>query len=145
MQATTVIAPEPTHLREMRGRGRWRGGAAMLGPAFVTAVVAFGILALQTRGHRSFELAIAALLGIVCLGFIVDLLNVNVDRGAVVHGLVPSLSGSGSLVLAVGILGATVMPHVVYLHSALTQQRIQAADESERRAILRFARLDVVL
>jgi manganese transport protein len=118
-------------------------------PPFVaglmTAVVAFAILGLQTRGYRRFELAIAGLLGIVCLGFVYDLLQVHVDRGAFVRGLVPSFAGSDSVMLAVGILGATVMPHVVYLHSALTSQRIKPRGTDERRELLRFQRLDVVL
>src|SRR4051812_16621161 len=111
----------------------------------ITAVVAFGILALQTRGYRRFELVIAGLLGIVCMGFVVDLLQVDVDGGATARGLIPGLQGTESLLLAVGILGATVMPHVVYLHSALTQQRVQAQDDGERRELLRFQRVDVVM
>ena len=118
-------------------------------PPFVavlmTAVVAFAILGLQTRGYRRFELAIAGLLGIVCLGFIYDLLQVHVDGGAFARGLVPTFSGSDSVMLAVGILGATVMPHVVYLHSALTSQRIKPRGTDERRELLRFQRLDVLL
>jgi manganese transport protein len=111
----------------------------------MTAVVAFALLALQTRGYRKFELAIAALLGIVLLGFVYDLLQVDVDGGSFASGLVPSFSGTDSILLAVGILGATVMPHVVYLHSALTQNRVKAADDDERRSLVRFQRLDVVL
>jgi manganese transport protein len=111
----------------------------------ITAVVAFGILGLQTRGYRRFEIAIAGLLGLVCLGFIYDLLQVHVDGHAFAGGLVPSFSGSDSVMLAVGILGATVMPHVVYLHSALTSQRIKPRGLDEQRELLRFQRLDVVL
>src|ERR1700754_4231348 len=118
-------------------------------PPFVaglmTAVVAFGILALQTRGARRFELAIAGFLGIVLFGFLYDLLHVHVDRSAAIHGLIPSFSGTDSVMLAVGILGATVMPHVVYLHSALTSQRIQPRDTSEKHELLRFQRLDVAI
>jgi manganese transport protein len=120
-------------------------GVPPFAAGLITAVVAFGILGLQTRGYRRFELAIAGLLGIVCLGFIYDLLQVDVDGGAFARGLVPHFSGSDSVVLAVGILGATVMPHVVYLHSALTSRRIPAAGLEERRELLRFQRLDVVL
>src|SRR4051794_14660104 len=120
-------------------------GLSPLTSGLITAVVAFGILALQTRGYRRFELVIAGLLGVVCLGFVVDLLQVDVDGGAALHGLVPGLQGTSSLLLAVGILGATVMPHVVYLHSALTQRRIQAEDDGERRELLRFQRVDVVM
>jgi manganese transport protein len=118
-------------------------------PPFVaglmTAVVAFAILALQTRGARRFELAIAGFLGIVLFGFLYDLLHVHVDGSAAIHGLVPSFSGTDSVMLAVGILGATVMPHVVYLHSALTSQRIQPRDTSEKHELLRFQRLDVAI
>jgi manganese transport protein len=120
-------------------------GVPPLTAGFMTAAVAFGILALQTRGHRRFELAIAGLLGIVCLGFLYDLTQVDVNTGALAAGLVPNFSGSDSVLLAVGILGATVMPHVVYLHSALTQDRIPTRDDEERREVLRFQRVDVGL
>jgi manganese transport protein len=118
-------------------------------PPFVaglmTAVVAFALLALQTRGHRRFELAIAGLLGLVLLGFVYDLLQVDVDGGSLAGGLVPQFSGTDSVLLAVGILGATVMPHVVYLHSALTQNRVKPESDEERRSLVRFQRLDVVI
>jgi manganese transport protein len=118
-------------------------------PPFVaglmTAVVAFAILALQSRGYRSFELAIAGFLGIVFLGFLYDLTHVDVDGAALAAGLVPHFDGTDSVMLAVGILGATVMPHVVYLHSALTAVRMQATDVAEKRTLLRYQRLDVLL
>jgi manganese transport protein len=111
----------------------------------ITAVVAFGVLALQSRGYRRFEIAIAALLGIVLLGFIYDLLQTPVDGGAFAKGFIPHFSGTDSVLLAVGILGATVMPHVVYLHSALTQNRVRAENDDERRELMRFQRIDVVI
>jgi manganese transport protein len=118
-------------------------------PPFVaglmTAVVAFAILGLQTRGYRHFELAIAGLLGIVFLGFAYDLAFAGVDVSGITGGLIPGFDGTDSVLLAVGILGATVMPHVVYLHSALTHDRIPASTDAERRRLLRFQRLDVVL
>jgi manganese transport protein len=120
-------------------------GVPPFAAGLITAVVAFAILGLQTRGYRRFELAIAGFLGIVCLGFFYDLLQVHVDGSAFAAGLVPGFSGAGSVTLAVGILGATVMPHVVYLHSALTSQRIRPESADERRELLRFQRLDVVL
>src|SRR3954451_19037008 len=120
-------------------------GLSPLTSGVITAIVAFGILALQTRGYRRFELVIAGLLGVVCLGFVVDLLQVDIDGGAVIGGRVAGPEGTESLLLAVGILGATVMPHVVYLHSALTQHRIVARDDGERRQLLRFERVDVGL
>jgi manganese transport protein len=111
----------------------------------MTAVVAFGVLALQSRGYRKFEIAIAALLGIVLLGFIYDLLQVHVDTGSFAAGFIPGFQGTDSVLLAVGILGATVMPHVVYLHSALTQNRVKAENDDERRELMRFQKLDVVI
>jgi manganese transport protein len=116
----------------------------LLPAGLVTAVVAFGILALQQRGYRRFELAIAALLGLVFLGFAYDLAAVGASPAAIAPGLVPSLGG-GRLLLAVGIIGATVMPHVVYLHSALTKSRVPCRDDGERRRLLRFQQLDVVI
>ena len=111
----------------------------------MTAVVAFGLLGLQARGHRRFELAIAALLGLVLLGFVYDLLLVDVDAAAFAGGLVPGFAGVDSVMLAVGILGATVMPHVVYVHSALTQNRVPTHTDDERRELVRFQRVDVVI
>jgi manganese transport protein len=111
----------------------------------MTAVVAFAILELQTRGHRKFELAIAGFLGIVFLGFMYDLLQVGVDTSGFAGGLVPAFDGTDSILLAVGILGATVMPHVVYLHSALTSRRIAPKNTAEKRSLLQFERLDVFL
>jgi manganese transport protein len=110
----------------------------------ITAVVAFGILALEQRGYRRFELAITALLAIVFCGFGYDLLAVGADPAGIAKGLIPRLPG-GSLLLAAGIIGATVMPHVVYLHSALTKSRVSCRDDAERRELLRFQRLDVII
>jgi manganese transport protein len=111
----------------------------------ITAVVAFGILALEQRGYRRFELAIAALLGIVFLGFAYDLVMVGAEPSQVATGLVPGFAGSSSVLLAAGIIGATVMPHVIYLHSALTKSRVHCRDDAERRELLRFQRIDVVI
>ncbi|SDH84458.1 manganese transport protein [Sinosporangium album] len=115
-------------------------------PAGVIAVVvAFAILALEQRGYRRFELAIAGLLGIVFLGFLYNLVAVGADPAGVAAGLVPRIEGSDSLLLIAGIIGATVMPHVVYLHSALTKRRVACRDDAERREVLRFQRWDVVI
>jgi manganese transport protein len=118
-------------------------------PLFVaglmTAVVAFGILALQTRGYRRFEMAIAGFLAIILLGFLYDTLRIGFDAGAAAKGFIPSFDGTDSVLLATGILGATVMPHVIYLHSALTQKRIKLESDDERRQLLRFNRIDVTI
>jgi manganese transport protein len=120
-------------------------GVPLLPAGLITGVVAFGILALQRRGHRRFELAVTALLGIIFAGFVYETLRIGPSTHGSLHGLVPGLDGTGSLYLAVGIIGATVMPHVVYLHSALTNGRVPVQNEQERRRVLRFQRLDVIV
>ncbi|MGA3154877.1 MAG: Nramp family divalent metal transporter [Streptosporangiaceae bacterium] len=117
----------------------------LLPAGLITAVVAFVILALEQRGYRRFELAIAGLLGLVLLGFAYDLAAVHVSASGVAAGLVPHLGSRGSLLLVTGIIGATVMPHVVYLHSALTKSRVPCRDDAERRELTRFQRLDVLV
>jgi len=120
-------------------------GIPLLPAGLITAVVAFAILGLQTRGYRRFETAIMGFLGIILLGFLYDTLRIGFDAGDAAGGFVPAFQGCDSLLLATGILGATVMPHVIYLHSALTQDRVPARDDAERRVLLRFNRIDVTL
>ncbi len=117
----------------------------LLPAGLITAVIAFVVLALEQRGYRRFELAIIALLAIVFLGFLYDLFLVGASAPGTIAGLIPRLDGPDSVLLAVGIIGATVMPHVVYLHSALTKKRITPVDNTERRTLLRFARKDVYI
>ncbi len=111
----------------------------------MTAVIAFAILALQSKGYRRFEAVIAGFLGLIILGFLYDTLRIGFDAGDAAKGFVPGFAGTDSVLLATGILGATVMPHVIYLHSALTQNRIRPRDDAERRRLLRFQRIDVTI
>jgi manganese transport protein len=120
-------------------------GVPMLPAGVITGLIAFAILALQSRGVRRFELAITGLLGIIFGGFIYETFKIGPSVHGSLNGLIPGLRGSDSLYLAVGIVGATVMPHVIYLHSALTNGRVPVRDDSERRRVLRFERVDVVL
>jgi manganese transport protein len=107
---------------------------------------AFAILALQRFGFRRLEAAIAALVGVIVVAFAFEVFVARPDAGQVAkHLVVPAFQGSESVLLAVGILGATVMPHVVYLHSALTQNRIGGRNEAEKRKIQRFERVDVII
>jgi manganese transport protein len=117
----------------------------LLPAGLITAVVAFAILGLQNRGYRRFEVAIIGFLAVILLGFLYDTLRIGFDAGEAAKGFVPHFDGSDSVLLATGILGATVMPHVIYLHSALTQNRMHARDDAERRVLLRFNRVDVTL
>jgi manganese transport protein len=121
-------------------------GLPLFHAGLITALVAFVILGLEQRGYRRFELAIVALLTLVGAGFLYLFFAVGgQDYGQIAAGLMPQLSGGDSLRLTVGIIGATVMPHVVYLHSALQKNRIQAANRHERRTLLTYNRWDCIV
>lgn len=118
-------------------------GIALFPAGLITGVVAVGILVLEQQGYRRFELAIIGLLAFVSFGFLADFFNVgHQSYSSIAAGLVPRLGGGDSINLAVGIIGATVMPHVVYLHSSLQSDRIRPADEGDCRKLLRFDRWD---
>ncbi|HEY2220689.1 Nramp family divalent metal transporter [Actinomycetospora sp.] len=119
-------------------------GLGLLPSGLVTAAVAFGVLALQRRGHRPFEVGIVAFLAFVIAGVGFQLASVGIDPGGVAAGLVPGFDGSGQLVLAVGIVGATVMPHAIYAHSALTAGRSRGVGRPGRARLLRFQRIEVI-
>ncbi len=120
-------------------------GVPLLPAGLITGVIAFAILELQTHGVRRFELGITALLGIIFAGFLYETLRIGPSTHGSLKGLLPGLRGSQSLYLAVGIIGATVMPHVIYLHSALTSGRMPCRNDRERGRVLRFERLDVII
>ena len=120
-------------------------GIPLFPAGIITAIVSFGVLGLQKRGYRRFEVVIAFFLGIILLGFLYDTLRIGFEPGEAAAGFVPSFDGTDSVLLAAGILGATVMPHVIYLHSALTQHRIRPRNDDEKRALLRFQRYDVTI
>ena len=120
-------------------------GVPLFPAGLMTAVVAFGILALQNRGYRTFEIAIVALLSVILFGFLYQTLVAEAITSDVLSGFVPGFSNTDSILLATGILGATVMPHVIYLHSALTQDRIRPRDNAEKQKLLRFQRVDVLI
>lgn len=120
-------------------------GVPLLPGGLIIGAAAFAVLALRARGFRAFEIAIAVLLGVIVLAFAVNLLTAQPDVSAAAGGLLPRAQGTDSMLLAAGILGATVMPHVIYVHSALTPNRIPAADEAERRIVAKGLRTDVLL
>ena len=121
-------------------------GIPLFAAGVLAGVGAFGILALQQMGFRRLEAGITALVGVVVASFVIELFHAKPDAGETFHHLfVPGFAGTASILLATGIIGATVMPHVIYLHSALTQRRIVGRDDSERRHILRFEKVDVVI
>jgi manganese transport protein len=120
-------------------------GIPLLPAALLTAVASFVILGLQSRGVRRLEAVIAGFVGVIVLAFGAQVFLADPSASDVVSGLVPGFDGRESLLLAVGILGATVMPHVIYLHSALTQRRVPVADAESRRRLFRFEMVDVVI
>lgn len=121
-------------------------GIPLLWAGVIAGAGSFAILALQTRGVRRLEAVIAAFVGVVVAGFVFEVFHSNPDPKGIADGLfIPGFSGTESVLLATGILGATVMPHVVYLHSALTQSRVVGRDDSERRRILNFEKVDVII
>ena len=121
-------------------------GLPLFPAALLTGVATFAILALQAHGFRRFEVVIAAFVGVIVVAFGLQVFLADPSPSGIVHGLfVPGFEGKESVLLAVGILGATVMPHVIYLHSALTQKRIVGATPEARKRIFRFELIDVVI
>src|SRR5215470_14821788 len=117
----------------------------MVGMA-VTACITYGILMFERTGFRPVELIVGSLVGLIALCYLVEMLIAPVDWGAAAfHTLVPQLADAEALLLAVGIIGGTVMPHAVYLHSALTQARTPVRSEAETRQVLRFSNQEVVV
>jgi len=118
----------------------------MLPAALIAAVVSFAVLGLQRRGFRSLEVGISAMVLIVVLAFAFQVFIAGPDLGAVARGLAfPAFRGTDSILLAAGILGATVMPHAIYLHSSLTQNRIVGKSEAEKKRIFKMEFLDIVI
>src|SRR5215470_10388167 len=112
----------------------------------VTACVAYGILMFEGAGFRPIELIIGCFVGIIALCYLIEMFIAPVDWGAAAfHTVVPQIADGQALLLAVGIIGATVMPHAVYLHSALTQARTPMRSDSEKRRVLRFSNQEVVI
>ena len=120
-------------------------GVPLFASGLITAVVSFAILALQAKGYRRFETVIVAFLAVILAGFLYDTLRIGFDARGALGGLKPAFDGTDSVLLAAAILGATVMPHVIWLHSALTQNRIKLRDDADRRRMLRFNRIDVTI
>jgi manganese transport protein len=120
-------------------------GLPLVVGGIITAIVAFALLLLQNRGHRPFEVAVAGLLAVILLGFVYDVVRSGLQPLALVSGVVPRFEGSDSLLLAAGMLGATVMPHAIYLHGSLTSKRYVRTTETQRRALLPSLRADVIV
>ncbi|HEY1311940.1 MAG TPA: Nramp family divalent metal transporter, partial [Pseudolabrys sp.] len=112
----------------------------------VTAVITYGILMVEGRGFRPVELIIGSLVAIIGLCYLIEVFIVPVDWGAAAfHSVKPEIPDAEALLISVGIMGATVMPHAIYLHSGLTQARTPGRDEHERRMLVRISNHEVVI
>ena len=149
MWAASEIAAMATDLAE------FLGGAIGLSLLFhvpllagmaVTAVVTYGVLMFERSGFRPIELIIGGMVSVIALCYVVELFIAPVDWAAAAVNLVlPQIPDGGALLLSVGIIGATVMPHAVYLHSGLTQARTPVHNDAERRKLLRFSNQEVII
>jgi manganese transport protein len=121
-------------------------GIPLFPAGIIAGAGAFAILALQQMGYRRLEAGISVLVGVVVASFVFELFDAKPQASEIAgHLFVPGFEGTESILLATGIIGATVMPHVVYLHSALTQRRIVGRDGAEKKRILGFEKVDVVI
>jgi manganese transport protein len=118
----------------------------LLAGMVVTAIITYAILSLERSGFRPVELIIGSLVAIIALCYLAEMFLAPVDWQAALFGMVtPELPDAAALTLAVGIIGATVMPHAVYLHSGLMQARTPTHADSERRILLRFSNQEVII
>jgi manganese transport protein len=112
----------------------------------VTGIVAYGILMFEAFGFRPIELIIGSMVSLIALCYLVELFIVPVDwASAAMHMIAPQIADAEALLLSVGIIGATVMPHAVYLHSGLMQARTPVHNDDERRKVLRFSNQEVII
>jgi manganese transport protein len=149
MWAISEVAAMATDLAE------FLGGAIGLSLLFhlpllagmvVTAIVTYGLLMFERFGFRPLELIIGTIVGFIALCYLVEMFIAPVDwAAALFHTVTPQIADAQALVLTVGIIGATVMPHAIYLHSGLTQARVPVGDDNERRMVLRFSNKEVVI
>jgi manganese transport protein len=121
-------------------------GIGLFPAAVITGVITFMILGLQRFGFRPLEAVITAFVFVIGICYLAELWLAHPPLGTVAkHAVVPEFAGNESVLLAVGILGATVMPHVIYLHSALTQQRIVPRNDHEAKILYKYTRIDVLI
>jgi manganese transport protein len=111
-----------------------------------TAVITYALLTTQQLGFRPLELIIGAIVGVICVCYLMEMFIAPIDwSAALFHTVTPQLADGEALLLAVGIIGATVMPHAIYLHSGLTQARVPVRNDADRRLVLRYSNREVVI
>ena len=118
----------------------------LLAGLLITFAITWGLLTFQSRGFRPLELIIAGFVGIIGVAYLIEMFIAPPDWGQFLfHSVVPELNGPDSVTLAVGIVGATVMPHAIYLHSAMMIGRVEARNDGERRRLIRYSNLEVLI
>jgi manganese transport protein len=118
----------------------------LLAGMVATAIITYGLLMCERFGFRPLELVIGAIVGLICICYLAEMFIAPIDwSAAAFHTVTPQLADSEALLLAVGIIGATVMPHAIYLHSALTQARVPVRSDDDRRIVLRFSNREVII
>jgi len=149
MWGVSEIAAMATDLAEFLGGAIGLSlllGLPLMVGMVITAVVTYAILVVERRGFRPMELIIATLVGVIGLCYLAEILIAPIDWGSAAVGMVrPTLPDAAALTIAVGIIGATVMPHAIYLHSGLTQSRAHVRTDAERRRVLAFSNTEVVV
>ena len=149
MWAISEVAAMATDLAEFLGGAIGLsllfGLPLMVGMA-ITAVVTYAILIFERQGFRPMELIIGALVLVIGLSYLAEVVIAPIEWGSAARGLMtPALPDGTALMIAVGIIGATVMPHAIYLHSGLTQSRARITTDGERSKVLRFSNIEVVV
>ena len=118
----------------------------LLAGLLITFAITWGLLTFQSRGFRPLELIIAGFVGIIGVAYLIEMFIAPPDWGQFLfHSVVPELNGPDSVTLAVGIVGSTVMPHAIYLHSAMMIGRVEARNDGERRRLIRYSNLEVLI
>ncbi len=149
MWAVSEVAAMATDLAEFLGGAIGLAllfGLPLIWGMVITAVITYAILLYEAHGFRPMEIIIGALVGLIALCYLVEIVIAPVDWTSLGLGLVtPSLPDAGALTIAVGIIGATVMPHAVFLHSGLTQARTPPRDDAERARLVRYSNIEVVV
>ncbi|MBP0482465.1 Nramp family divalent metal transporter [Sagittula salina] len=149
MWAVSEIAAMATDLAEFLGGAIGLSllfGLPLMAGMTITAIITYAILMVEGRGFRPMELLIGAMVGIIGLSYLAEMLIAPVDWSAALAGMTSgAMPDAAALTIAVGIIGATVMPHAIYLHSGLMQSRATPRDDSDRRKLVRFSNIEVVL
>ncbi len=149
MWGASEIAAMATDLAEFMGGAIGLSllfGLPLIFGMIITGIVTYAILIADRQGFRPLELIIGGLVGLIALSYLIELFIAPIDWGAAAfHSAVPQLDDGAAATIAVGIIGATVMPHAIYLHSSLTQARTIVDNDSDRRKLVRFSNREVIV